>query len=521
MAIIDGKSPTPAVDSNPARRVVVKFRAGVQLPYSAEAVARFDATSSALWRDLAAAHPGIELKPYFSTLGETGLRALAQRKPRIANAATPAAFTQYYAVHPALGSDPEAIANAIAQWPNVEIAYVEAGPTPPPVNPADDPLSGSEGYLNAAPTGLDARYAWTSADGGGIGFVDVEQGWTLNHEDLTAAGITLISGVNQAYPGHGTAVLGEVLAVDNTVGGIGIAPNVHARVVSQFRTTIDYNTAEAILSAAGVMAPGDVMQLEAQTTYGSSTYLPVEVEQTTFDAIQYAVSQGIIVVEAGGNGSNDLDAFKDANGKTVLKRGSADFKDSGAILVGAASSTAPHSRLSFSNYGSRIDCFAWGEKITTAGDGWTGNATNSYTNGFGGTSGATPMVTGAALLVQSWRVNHGRPRHTPDEMRGALSAAGNTASANPSSDRIGVMPNLKDIIVREGRFRWIIYLAWAWMILIGGLLITPGGVFCIRCGPDSPTFIGDIAAIVLGLISLALGIAGIAKVARQGASSSG
>ena len=522
MAIINGQLPTPAPISEPPQpRVVVKFKSHVKLPYSSAAVSQMDAPSSTLWRDLTAAHPGIELKPYFATLGEVGLRALAQRRPRIANASTPGAFTQYYAVHTAVGSDPEAVAKAIAQWPTVEIAYVEGGPTPPPVNPADDPYSKAEGYLDAAPSGLDARYAWNSADGHGIGFVDVEQGWTLSHEDLATAGITLISGVNQAFPGHGTAVLGEVLAVDNNVGGIGIAPNVHARVVSQFRTATDYNTAEAILSAAGVMVPGDVMQLEAQTTYGNSTYLPVEVEQATFDAIQHAVSQGIIVVEAGGNGSNDLDTFKDTNGKTVLKRGSSDFRDSGAIMVGAASSAAPHSRLSFSNYGSRVDCFAWGENIVTAGDGWTGNATNSYTNSFGGTSGATPMVTGAALLVQSWRANQGLKRHSPAEMRGTLSAADNTASANPSFDRIGVMPNLKAILKREARVRWIIYLAWAWMILVGGLLITPGGVFCIRCGPDNPRFIGDIATIVLGLVSVAVGIAGIASVARQGARISG
>ena len=31
-------------------------------------------------------------------------------------------------------------------------------------------------------------------DGAGIGFVDMEQGWNLNHEDMAAANITIISG---------------------------------------------------------------------------------------------------------------------------------------------------------------------------------------------------------------------------------------------------------------------------------------------------------------------------------------
>jgi hypothetical protein len=65
-------------------------------------------------------------------------------------------------------------------------------------------------------------------------------------------------------------------------------------------------------------------------------------------------------------------------------------------------------------------CYAWGENITTCGDGWTGNSTNS----FGGTSGATPTVTGSALN------------------RGASSEDSRVAHppTNSSSDRIGVMP---------------------------------------------------------------------------------
>ena len=113
----------------------------------------------------------------------------------------------------------------------------------------------------------------------------------------------------------------------------------------------NYNTAEAIPSAAGVMQSGDVLLLEAQTTSSTMAgYLPVEVEQATFDAIQYATSNGIIVVEAGGNGSNDLDNYKDSNNKAILNRSSADFRDSGAIMVGAASFTAPHSRLGIGAY---------------------------------------------------------------------------------------------------------------------------------------------------------------------------
>ena len=202
-------------------------------------------------------------------------------------------------------------------------------------------------------------------------------------------------------------MLGEVLAVDNTLGDIGIAPRASGRVVSQFRTPTTYDTAAAILSAAGAMSAGDVMLLEAQTTVAGSTYLPVEAETAVFDAIRHAVDLEIVVVEAGGNGGNDLDAWANADGKARLNRDSADFRNSGAIIVGAATDGAPHARLAFSNFGSRVDCYAWGEAIDTTGDGWTGNLTNTYTNGFGGTSGASPIIRRrgalAAVVAQASR----------------------------------------------------------------------------------------------------------------------
>ncbi|GAA2035985.1 hypothetical protein GCM10009819_20660 [Agromyces tropicus] len=369
---------------------------------------------------------------------------------------------------------------------DVETAYVEGGPTPPPVNAGDDPRSGNQGYLDAAPDGIDARWAWGATDGTGIGFVDLEQGWTLSHEDLAAAGITIISGVSQAYHGHGTAVLGEVVAVDNTKGGVGIAPAASARVVSQFRTSTTYSTAAAIISAADAMSPGDVLLLEAQTTAaGSSTsYLPVEVEQAVFDAIRDAVDAGIVVVEAAGNGGNDLDDWTDASGRHLLKVGDADYRDSGAIMVGAGSSAAPHSRLSFSNHGSRIDCYAWGQNIDTTGG--SGNGTTDYTSGFGGTSGASPIVTGAAVLLQSWRkARKGHP-FDPATVRSWLTSSLNTPSANPATDRIGVMPDLRaifDRIEKNERFRIDRrYLLWVY-ILFGIVNDAPGVIWVPGKGP--------------------------------------
>jgi subtilisin family serine protease len=107
-----------------------------------------------------------------------------------------------------------------------------------------------------------------------------------------------------------------------------------------------------------------------------------------------------VVVEAGCNGRYDLDAYTNLSGKRIFDRTSAGFRDSGAIMVGAGSSASPHTRLGFSNHGNRVDCYAWGENIDTADTNDAGTDNTAYTTSFGGTSGASPIVTGAALLVQ-------------------------------------------------------------------------------------------------------------------------
>ncbi len=59
--------------------------------------------------------------------------------------------------------------------------------------------------------------------------------------------------------------------------------------------------------------------------------------------------------------------------------------------------------------------------------------------------------------------------------------------------------------------RLIIYLAYVWEILIGVLLITPNGVFCIACGQvvNAPGYIGQTAVRIVGIVAIVLGLAGL------------
>jgi hypothetical protein len=334
---------------------------------------------------------------------------------------------------------PDDLANALGRLDQVQTAYVMR-PVCPPVNPVDDPLSLKQGYLDEAPVGIDARYAWglRGGDGAGIGFVDLERGWKLDHPDLAAAGITLISGLNKDFRAHGTSALGEVLMVDNSIGGIGIAPAATGRVVSQWQdpNSDSPNTAAAIHSAAAEMSPGDVLLLEAQDLdpAGAKSYWPVEVADAVYEAIVTATAAGIVVVEAAGNGEHDLDQYTNKEGKRVFDRTSPDFRDSGAIMV-AAGYSDDHTCPDYSNRGNRIDCYAWGDSVET-----TDIGPPPYRSDFGGTSAASPIVAGAALIVQGLAKVCGR-RYSSQQMRDILKTNG-----TKSPDPIGVMPNLRNII---------------------------------------------------------------------------
>ena len=193
--------------------------------------------------------------------------------------------------------------------------------------------------------------------------------------------------------------------------------------------------------------------LEAQASFDGygDKYLPVEVQPDIFDAIRAGTDKGIVIIEAGANGWNDLDQFKDRKGKQVLNRNSKDFKDSGAIMVGAGSSSFPHERMWFSNYGSRIDVYGWGENVDTTTAEQSRSAVNLYTSSFSGTSSASPIIAGAATLVQSIaKENLGQP-YRPSELRAILSnQSTGTKSKDPYADKIGVLPDLKSILANLG-----------------------------------------------------------------------
>jgi hypothetical protein len=173
---------------------------------------------------------------------------------------------------------------------------------------------------------------------------------------------------------------------------------------------------------------------------------PVEADPNCFNAIRAAVPKGIIVIEAAGNGGANLDNYAVA-GKKILNPAEAGFIDSYAIIVGAGLDTVQkvtigsrqvdvHRRTSESNFGKRIDCYAWGVNAITVGR-----------FPFSGTSAASAIVAGAAIVVQGINKAMRSVPLTPSQMRQALKHGG---TPSHPSDKIGVMPDLKKILSSAG-----------------------------------------------------------------------
>ena len=157
---------------------------------------------------------------------------------------------------PTVAEDAEKMRRLFEILPEVEAAYHVWAPVdlPAPANDfsvgvpndmLDTPLQ-YQGYLDSAGDGgVDARFAWNQPGGLGenVNIVDIERGWTLNHEDLPdmpQIGNEII-GIDPVDYDHGNAVMGVIVGLDNGFGGRGIAPLAKPFVKSPGLTNVDEN----------------------------------------------------------------------------------------------------------------------------------------------------------------------------------------------------------------------------------------------------------------------------------------
>lgn len=469
------------------RRVAVKFLDDFNIPYEDGAEQYFSDDWKKRWDGLVEIFPGATLKRIFTAVSPERIKELVANAVRQDPTYLPPNFLTFFAIDSPSLDLAGKLAEVLTGWDVVEYAYIESLPSLPTIQPqhyVEPPTPTTTNDIG----GINARYAWgvPGGSGSGVKFIDIEKGWCLTHPDLLDIDEQQIipdppaviynygydpNALNNNYEGvaHGTSVLGILIAQDNLIHPEwrGIAYQATGAVISPWGGTPPtanqqpgtWNVSNAIMNAIDALDFGDVLLLEVQAEEVLQVQLPdiirwpAEFENNSFASIRLATASGIVVVEAAANGKKEL--------------GAQFAQDSGAIIVGAAKPTnissqrTKGSRSDSSNYGNRVNCFAWGDTVyslhVNPATGNPGNPTSPlFTKNFTGTSAASAIVAGAAIVVQGIaQARFSQPnsifRYSALQMRNILgdqTMGINTPSANPADDKIGVMPNLKEIIDR-------------------------------------------------------------------------
>jgi len=208
--------------------------------------------------------------------------------------------------------------------------------------------------------------------------LDLSSGYDFaNNDSDVSAGSTNING---SYVYHGTATAS--LAAADTNNSIGIASLGWDSKIIPIQSLNDDGTGNTFTVSSGIYHAvnngAKVISLSLGST-SSDSFLE--------GAINYAISNNVIVVAAAGNESCNCINYP-ANYSSVIAVGSS---DSGDV------------RSSFSNFGNNLDVVAPGSGGVRAAILNSSNQTSLYTSSFSGTSSSTPQVAALAALIKSLR----------------------------------------------------------------------------------------------------------------------
>jgi len=255
-ALVTDEARSAAV-ANAKDRLHVKFVDGSAIRLRGNTLVSVGSTDVSALRAVLRKYPGVHIQRLFSR-SEEELADEKARNERRTGRKQPDKNLWYRMVLPP-ARNAAALVKDLRGLDIVQTAYLEPLPSPPPVTPSfvDD-----QGYLNAATDGIDAEYAWTvpGGTGGNVRIVDVEYSWNQSHEDLDAAsgGGVLIPNGTPSDPfsnnDHGTAVLGELISTNDSLGVTGIAHGAGIGLVNANNTGDGYDLADSIDTAAAAAA---------------------------------------------------------------------------------------------------------------------------------------------------------------------------------------------------------------------------------------------------------------------------
>jgi predicted outer membrane repeat protein len=371
-----------------------------------------------------------------SQLSETELRSLRIKKRADGNVPVPELDRVYKLKLELSGDHPlEQIVKALNDSPDVEyaelnhIVTVDASP--------DDPLFSVQwplrntgqmypesGNYNHPPgvsdADIDGPEAWDVDTGSpNVIVAVVDTGVDYNHRDIINRMWTSSQGYHgydfmnsDNYPlddnGHGTHCAGIIAAQGNNGLDIaGVCWNAKIMAIKFMDSTGSGTYANA---AAAFYYAADNGADIISNSWGKDDY-----SQTMQDAVNYAYSQGVIVVAAAGNDVQYYFPHYPASMEHVISVAATDSRDK---------------KAAFSNYGSRIDISAPGVDVLSLRAAGTsiGTPYNTYTTIASGTSMACPHIAGVlALLLSEY------PGLSREEILARLlDSADDISAANPS-----------------------------------------------------------------------------------------
>jgi len=416
----------------------------IALPYEPNAEQWLEDWLALAWQEIANLFPGLRLDPLFSAIDPWTLADIAD-VGRMLGAEPPDPFAWFEI--PCDESVADALLPLVEALPFVICASRRQIPVPAGVVSFGTNAEANHAIqLGRAPNGLDAIYAWQVPGGTGprMRVCDIESGWKLDHEDLLTADITRFSTFGASALDHGTGVLGLLMAADNGVGCVGIAPDATGFVVTSLRANGAYSLPAALAAAAVAVGPGGVVLIEEALNFlagQNNPDLPMEVDQAVQAAIRLLTAAGVTVIEPAGNGNIDLDAFPFF---AHFRPGSPTFVDSGATMVGGAVLVAAGDDVVWSrgsSHGARVDCFGPFDHLRAP----SSAAADAYRR-FGGTSGASAIIAGVVCAMQGMSQANTGQLLLPSDIRRLLSdpVLGTSIGAGQPAG-IGSMPDLRRI----------------------------------------------------------------------------
>lgn len=270
-----------------------------------------------------------------------------------------------------------------------------------------DPLYAQQWHL---PMLGNIRKIWDEYTGRGVSVVVYDDGVQQTHADLAANydasmhfkynGITFVPTPNSSQDAHGTAVAGLIAAVDNNGrGGTGVGHGATVTGVDylndlQYEYNWNTQTTSALYNAAMRWAANfDIMSNSWGTTpdYSRELNLNIAGNSSAVDAAHFAW------VSANGRNGLGTVVVKAAGNETMNANG--DGANASRHTITVAATTQNGFAADYSNYGSSILVTAPAAEVTTDLSGTRGYASGDYATDFGGTSAATPVVSGVVALM--------------------------------------------------------------------------------------------------------------------------